>query len=77
MEAGFTVGNRNDVVVDLALFEVGVDTLEFDIGSTFFRAAAILEHLFQIDAGVACCSYSAFAPLASCQYWVRGTQVKD
>lgn len=70
MEADFAVGNRNDVIVDLALFEVGIDTLEFDIGGTFFRTTAILENLFQTDAGVACCSDSALAPLICRQYSV-------
>jgi len=67
MEAGFAVGNRNDVIVDLALFEVGIDTLEFDIRGTVFRTTAILEKLFQTDAGVACCSDGAFTPLICCQ----------
>ncbi len=68
MEAGFAVWNRNDIVVDLALFEVGIDTLEFDIGGTVFRTAAILENPFQTDAGVARCSDCAFTPLICCQF---------
>lgn len=77
MEAGFAVGNRNDIVVDLALLEVGIDALEFDIGGTFFRTAAILEDLFQTDAGVACCSDSALTPLRNYQYWIHGAGVRN
>lgn len=69
MDTGFAVGNRNDVVVDFALFEVGIDALELNIGGTFFPTAAILEDLFQTDTSVAGCSDSAFTPLVCRQHW--------
>lgn len=77
MEAGFAVGNRHDVIVDLALFEVGIDTLEFDIGGTIFRTATILENPFQTDASVARCSDSAFTPLLCCQYFIQRAEVRE
>ena len=63
MDARFAVGDGDDVVVDLAFFEIGVCALEFDVGCAVFEAAAVFEDFFEADACPAGGSYGAFAPL--------------
>ena len=64
MNTSFPVGNRDNIVVHLALLEVCICALELYIGSAVFETAAMFEYFFQTDACVAGCSYSTFAPLA-------------
>lgn len=44
MDANLAPRDGDNVVVDLALFEVGIDTHEFEVPGTFFQAATVFEH---------------------------------
>lgn len=55
-------GNGDDVVVHLALLEVGVGAEKLDVHRAVLQTAAVLDHLLERDAGPAGGSDSAFRP---------------
>ena len=52
----------DNIVVDLALFEVGIDAHELEVLGAFFQAATVLEDLLQADSGPFRRANRAFSP---------------
>ena len=65
MDACFTIGYGDHVIVNLSLFEVCINAHKFQVMGTLLEPTTVLEHLFQANSSIASGPNGPFTPLTN------------